>query len=175
MRTDSPSGSGSRGTSSTFNPEPTTLLNTRRIGGAPKVTVPDDVDVAGVEGENPLISSAQLRSLDKMADCATASCRPLKATWSLPGEFTSGALAGQATEVDTSGRDFGVARVLYEKGGRGRRAIGYLGTLVSHEDGDAIVHGVDAHWLSRNGAWAVDGQVMASDVEDLQGYGIWQT
>ena len=45
---------------------------------------------------------------------------------SLPGEFTSGALAGQATEVDTSGRDFGVARVLYEKVGEGRRAIGYL-------------------------------------------------
>ena len=87
----------------------------------------------------------------------------------MPGEFTPGALAGQATEVDTSGRDFGVARVLYEVG-EGRRAIGYLGTLVSHEDGDAIVHGVDAHWLSRNGAWAVDGE-LTSDAEDLQGYG----
>ena len=53
VRTDSPSGSGSRGTSSTFNPEPTTLLNTRRIGGAPKVKVPDDVDVAGVEQGKP--------------------------------------------------------------------------------------------------------------------------
>ena len=171
VRTDSPSGSGSRGTSSTFNPEPTTLLNTRRIGGAPKVTVPDDVDVAGVEQGKPTDLIGAVKVTGQNGGLRYGLLSAFEGDMSLPGEFTSGALAGQATEVDTSGRDFGVARVLYEKVGEGRRAIGYLGTLVSHEDGDAIVHGVDAHWLSRNGAWAVDGQVMASDVEDLQGYG----
>ncbi|MEE2823974.1 MAG: DUF5916 domain-containing protein, partial [Pseudomonadota bacterium] len=171
VRTDSPSGSGSRGTSSTFNPEPTTLLNTRRIGGAPKVTVPDDVDVAGVEQGKPTDLIGAVKVTGQNGGLRYGLLSAFEGDMSLPGEFTSGALAGQATEVDTSGRDFGVARVLYEKVGEGRRAIGYLGTLVSHEDGDAIVHGVDAHWLSGNGAWAVDGQVMTSDVADLQGYG----
>ena len=171
VRTDSPSGSGSRGTSSTFNPEPTTLLNTRRIGGAPKVKVPDDVDVAGVEQGKPTDLIGAVKVTGQNGGLRYGFLSAFEGDMSLPGEFTSGALAGQSTEVDTSGRDFGVARMLYESVGEGRRAIGYLGTLVSHEDGDAIVHGVDAHWLSRNGAWAVDGQVMTSDVEDLQGYG----
>ena len=39
-----------------------------------------------------------------------------------PGEFTSGALAGQLPKLIRHGRDFGVARVLYEKWGEGRRA-----------------------------------------------------
>ena len=171
VSTDSPSGSGSRGTSSTFNPEPTTLLNTRRIGGAPRATVPDDVDVAGVELGKPTDLKGAVKVTGQNGGLRYGLLSAFEGDMSLPGTFNSGGLAGQSAEVDTSGRDFGVARMLYESVGEGRRSIGYLGTLVSHEDGDAIVHGVDAHWLSRNGAWAVDGQVMTSDVDSLQGYG----
>ena len=171
VRTDSPSGSGSRGTSSTFNPEPTTLLNTRRIGGAPKVTLPDRVDVAGVERGKPTDLKGAVKVTGQNGGLRYGFLSAFEGDMTLPGTFNSGALLGQSTTVDTSGRDFGVARLLYEQVGEGRRSIGYLGTMVSHEDGDALVHGVDAHWLSRNGAWAVDGQVMSSDVDSVQGYG----
>ncbi|MCZ6642148.1 MAG: DUF5916 domain-containing protein, partial [Gammaproteobacteria bacterium] len=45
--------SGSRQSGSSFNFTPTTLLNTRRIGGPPRMDVPDDVTVAGVELGRP--------------------------------------------------------------------------------------------------------------------------
>jgi hypothetical protein len=48
-----PSGTGSRQTTSTFSPEPTTLLNTRRVGGPPRIDIPSGVDVAGVERGKP--------------------------------------------------------------------------------------------------------------------------
>lgn len=171
VRTNSPSGSGSRGTSSTFNPEPTTLLNTRRIGGAPRVDAPDNVDVAGVEQSKPTDLKGAVKVTGQNGALRYGLLTAFEGDMRLPGTFNDGSLAGQSTRVDTSGRDFGVARLLYENVGEGRRSIGYLGTLVSHNDDDAVVHGVDAHWLSRNGAWAVDGQVMSSDVADLQGYG----
>ena len=170
-RTDSPSGSGSRGTSSTFNPEPTTLLNTRRIGGAPRVAAPDNVDVAGVERGKPTDLKGAVKVTGQNGGLRYGFLSAFEGDMSLPGTFNSGEFDGQATRVDTSGRDFGVARLLYENVDEGRRSIGYLGTMVSHESGDAIVHGIDAHWLSRNGAWAVDGQVMTSDVDSEQGYG----
>ena len=170
-RTDSPSGSGSRGTSSTFNPEPTTLLNTRRIGGAPRLAVPDDVDVAGVEQGKPTDLKGAVKVTGQSGGLRYGFLSAFEGDMTLPGTFNSGEFAGQSTKIDSSGRDFGVARLLYEKVGEGRQSIGYLGTMVSHEEGDAVVHGVDGHWLSRNGAWAIDGQVMTSDVDSVQGYG----
>ena len=49
----SPAGIGSRQTSSTFTGEPTTLLNTRRIGGPARVNVPDGLSVPGAERGRP--------------------------------------------------------------------------------------------------------------------------
>ena len=77
-------------------------------------------------------------------------------------------------EVDSDGRDFGVARLLYESSAdRGRRSIGYLGTLASSESQDAVVHGIDTHWMSKDGRWSLDNQLMASEKSDQSGYGMF--
>lgn len=166
-----PSGIGSRQTSSTFNGEPTTLLNTRRIGGAARVDVPDGVDVPGAELGRPtdLLGAAKVTGqkgafryglLGAMEDDAV-----LRAT------LSEGESAGERVYVTAEGRDFGVARLLYEQTGEGRRSIGYLGTMTRYADYDAVVHGVDGHWLSKSGAWRVDSQLLGSDVDGDVGYG----
>ena len=50
----SPSGSGGRQSPGMYRMEPSTLLNTRRIGGSAKqVTIPEGVTVSGVEQGKP--------------------------------------------------------------------------------------------------------------------------
>jgi hypothetical protein len=78
---------------------------------------------------------------------------------------------GEEVTLDTVGRDFGVARLLYEQVGRGRRSLGYIGTFTRNQSYDAIVHGVDAHYLNRTGKLQADLQLMASDVDGEMGYG----
>jgi hypothetical protein len=34
-----------------------------------------------------------------------------------------------------------------------------------------VVHGIDSHWLSKNGAWQIDGQLINSEVSSETGYG----
>ena len=46
-----------------------------------------------------------------------------------------------------------------------------MGTMVDYSDYDATVHGVDGHWLSPDGHWAIDTQLMYSDVDDVTGSG----
>jgi len=45
--------------------------------------------------------------------------------------------------VQQSGRDFGVVRLLYENTQTGRKSIGMISTLVAHEDSEASTHGID--------------------------------
>ena len=166
-----PSGTGSRQTTSTFNPEPTTLLNTRRIGGPPRTTIPDNVSVAGVERGKPSDLLGAVKLTGQTGPYRFGLLTAFEDDGKLPGVFNSGPNAGLATRVDTEGRDFGVARILYETTGRGRSAVGYLGTMVRYADYDAIVHGVDAHWLSPSGLWELDGQLIRSEVDDVDGEG----
>ena len=156
------------GSSSRFRMEPTTLVNTRRIGGAPRSpTLPDGVEIEGIELSKPteLIGAAKVTGQQ--------------------GRFRYGVLA--AVEDDTvfeatrdgtryrarqDGRDFGVARLLYEDtSSGGRRSLGWIGTRVSHPDEDAEVHGVDLHYLSANKKWLWDLQLMHSDVGETSGDG----
>lgn len=44
-------------------------------------------------------------------------------------------------------------------------------TLVSHPQGDAVTHGIDAHYLSADGRWNADAQLMFSDTADITGSG----
>ena len=62
-------------------------------------------------------------------------------------------------------------RGLYESSGVGRRSVGYIGTFVALPGTDSIVHGVDGHYLSPRGKFAWDGQLIASDVDSVMGYG----
>lgn len=166
-RSRSSAGSGARQTASTFNPTPTTLLNTRRIGGTPEIDVPDGVDIDGAELGKPteLIGAVKMTGQN--------------------GGFRYGLLSafeedvrlnatrnGQDIRLEQDGRDFAVARLLYETSASGgRRSIGYIGTLVKNPDSDATVHGIDTHVLSGNGKVSWDTQLMRSDVDDETGFG----
>jgi len=157
------SGGGSR-----FRMEPTTLVNTRRIGGAARTPdLPDDVEIEGIELSKPteLIGAAKVTGQQ--------------------GKFRYGVLA--AIEDDTvfeatrngakyrarqDGRDFSVARLLYEDTSTGgRRSVGWIGTRVAHPEEDAQVHGVDVHYLSPNKKWLWDLQLMHSEVGETSGAG----
>ena len=166
-----PSGTGSRQTTSTFSPEPTTLLNTRRIGGPPRVDIPDNVNVAGVEQGKPSDLIGAVKVTGQTGPFRYGVLSAFEDDVRLPGTIDSGPSAGQRVRVEGDGRDFGVARFLWESTGNGRRSIGYMGTMVGYEDYDAIVHGIDAHWLSPNGLWQIDTQYMSSDVDDVEGSG----
>jgi len=172
VRSRGPSGVGSRQTASTFNPEPTTLLNTRRIGGPPEVDVPDNVDVEGVQLGRPSDLLGAVKVTGQYGGLRYGVLGAFEDDGRLPGRIEEGVNAGQPVRIETTGRDFGVTRLLYEDTSIGRRSIGYLGTVVRYADFDAVVHGVDAHWLSPNGAWQIDGQFMHSDVDDVDGQGV---
>ena len=74
--------------------------------------------------------------------------------------------------VDAAGRNFGVMRWQRETtDGGGRRAVGWMGTLVDHPERRAITHGVDAHYSTPDAVWTWDGQLFLSDVENTGGLG----
>ena len=166
------SGIGSRQTTSTFLGEPTTLLNTRRIGGAPRTKIPEGIKVASVERGKPTDLLGAAKVSGQKGSIRYGVLTAFEDEVQLPGVVSEGALKGEPVVVREDGRDFGVARLLYENTSKGRRSIGYMGTVVKYPDHDAIVNGVDAHWLSPGGALQIDTQLMQSDVDDLKGHGL---
>ena len=166
------SGIGSRQTTSTFLGEPTTLLNTRRIGGPPRTKIPDDVSVASVERGKPTDLLGAVKVSGQSGKVRYGVLSAFEDEVELPGVISSGTNKGEQIMVREDGRDFGVARVLYEDTSKGRRSIGYMGTAVKYPTHDAIVNGVDGHWLSSDGALQIDGQLIRSDVDDSKGNGV---
>ena len=165
-----PQGQGARRSPQTFFREPTTLLNTRRIGGqARHVEVPDDFDVPDVERSRP----TDLLGAVKVVGHAGG------LRYGMLGAFEDqvelrGARAGRDAVFTADGRDFAAARLLYERsGGGGRQGIGYLGTMVDEGLDKAVVHGVDTHLLTAGGRVEWDTQFIASEVEDVRGYGVY--
>jgi hypothetical protein len=110
---------------------PTTLINTRRIGSSPKSTGIPDLELTGIEKNQPteLIGAMKVTGQN--------------------GKFRYGVLAAvedetkltgtiEDVEIDVvqDGRDFGAIRFLYEETiGGGRRSIGWMSTLVAHPQG----------------------------------------
>ncbi len=142
------------------NFNPVTLVNTRRIGGAPSLpTLPDGVTL-------PLSERLQQAELNAA----------VKATGEIGGLRYGVLLASEDdTDFETSqgrvtqdGSDYSVARLSWEDNTDGvYRALGMISTLVAHPDQDAQVHGVDFHRLSATGAWKVDGQLLFSRKDDV--------
>ena len=162
------SSSGARQTATTFFPTPTTLVNTRRIGGVPRIDVPDGVEIAGAELGKP----TELIGAFKVTGQAGGLRYGVLSAFE-DDVRREAKLDGRSIRLEQDGRDFGVARLLYEtSGGGGRRSIGYLGTLVNNPDDDAVVHGVDTHFLSKDGRFSWDTQLMHSDVDTDTGYGV---
>ena len=149
---------------------PYTMVNTRRIGGKPA---------------EPLLAPgvvAPLRELVQPVELMGA----FKTTGQI-GKFRYGVLGateedvkfdvldnGQPRNLSAPGSDYGITRLLYEDTGmQGYRALGVLSTAVLNDAGDAVVHGIDGHYLSPRGAVKLDAQYMMSDLDGLdeKGYG----
>ncbi len=161
------SGSFGRRTRSTYSPTPTTLLNTRRIGGPPGIEVPDGVSAEGAELGRP----TDLLGAVKVTGQAGNWRYGLLTAFEEDARRVAERDDGTPIRLTQDGRDFGVARLLYEASGDGRWSAGYIGTLTRRHEYDAVVHGIDAHLLSANGKITWDGQFMASDVDGSTGYG----
>lgn len=165
-----PQGQGARRSPQTFFREPTTLLNTRRIGGqARHVEVPDDLDVPDVERSRPTDLLGAVKVVGQAGGMR----------YGVLGAFEDevhlrGTRNGESAVFNADGRNFGAVRALYERSsGNGRGGIGYLGTLVDKGDDMAVVHGIDTHVLGADGKVEWDTQFIASDVDDEQGYGVY--
>ncbi len=160
--------SGARRSKSSFQPEPTTLVNTRRIGG-PAV----DPEVDGVT-----IPDVQLGSPTELMGAVKVTGQQGAFRYGVLGAAEEDTrfkgtddITGERVLVEQTGRDFGILRFLYENVNKGRKSIGWMSTMVGHESQDAYVHGVDLHAQSQNRQWNWDAQFMHSDVGDEKGYG----
>jgi hypothetical protein len=158
---------GSRRTTQLFNPEPTQVVNTRRIGGAADVIIPPDVFVSGVEQSKPTDLIGALKATGQVGRMRYGAMGAIEDDVTLRGISED----GEEVPVDAVGRDFGVARLLYEDVGQSRKSIGYIGTYVKNQSYDAVVHGIDGHFLNRSGKLQADLQLLASDVDAEKGYG----
>lgn len=162
-------GGGSRATAPTYTPEPTTFLNTRRIGGPPRhVSVPDDIEVASVELGKPTDLLGAVKLTGSSGRMRYGVLAAFEDEVELPGVVKA---TGERITVQEDGRDFGVIRALYEQSDGARRSVGYIGTVVTLPDDNAMTHGIDAHLLSSKGKVQVDGQLLYSDVGEQPGYG----
>ncbi|MYD44468.1 MAG: carbohydrate binding family 9 domain-containing protein [Gammaproteobacteria bacterium] len=163
-------GSGARRAPSTYTPEPTTVLNTRRIGGAARqLDVPDGVDIAGPELSRPTDLMGAVKMVGQTSAFRFGVLAAAEEDVELRGTMED---SGEEVLVGAPGRDFSVGRVLWERqSGTGRQAHGYINTLARTPEYDAMVHGFDSHFLTQNGKWSIDTQLLNSDKEAEQGYG----
>ena len=168
----SPSGSGGRQSPGMYRMEPSTLLNTRRIGGSAKqVTIPEGVTVSGVEQGKPSELTGAVKAVGQSGNLRYGVLSAFEKEAELVGVDDE---TGSELMVVEDGRDFGVVRLLYEQAGDGgRKSIGYMGTLAANPDDDALVHGIDTHLLSRTGKVSWDTQFLTSDVDGRSGYGVF--
>ena len=146
---------------------PTTLINTRRIGGPPKTTKVTGLTLTGVEENRPSELIGALKMTGQTGQLRYGTLAAFEEDTLLRGQINN-----TPATVKQLGRDFAAARLLYEDtSGGARRSIGWLGTLVAHPQNDALVNGIDAHYLTSDGQWNLDLQFMFSDVAEVKGEG----
>jgi hypothetical protein len=159
---------GARQITNTFVLQPTTMLNTRRIGGtAPEPVIPDDMNVPDIELSKP----TELAGAAKATGQKGAFRYGLMTAFEEDAVFYGTRQDGSTSRITQDGRDFGILRFLYEDSSNGRRSLGVMSTIVDHPSKKAITHGMDAHYVSPTGKWFTDGQLFFSDVDDEVGKG----
>lgn len=144
-----------------------TILNTRRIGGRPRS--PELEPGVSLSARERIKNSDLLGAVKATGQAGNVRYGLLTAL-----EDDTDFLASNGERVEQTGRDFTAFRVLYEDAGGGAayRGLGYIGTLVAHDESDAEVHAVDYRYLTQGGIWSFDGAVVTSDSDDRgQGYG----
>ena len=166
------SGGGARRAPSTYTMEPTTLLNTRRIGGSAKqVDVPDDVDVPGPEMSKPTDLLAAVKVVGQSNAFRYGVLGAVEDDVELRGTLDE---TGEDVLVLSEGRNFGITRLMWERqAGTGRQAHGYINTFANTPEYDAMVHGIDSHFLTQNGKWSIDTQLVNSIKDSEEGYGAY--
>ena len=160
---------GARKTRSSFNRLPITLVNTRRIG-SPALTpdIPDDVTVSDVE----LFQLTGLYGAFKVTGQNGPVRYGVMTAFEEDTRFHGTDSTGAEVRVEQEGRDFGVVRVSIEDTSNGLKSLGWISTAVLHPDRDALVHGIDGHYISPSTQWRADLQLIYSDVDDTEGYGV---
>ena len=152
---------GARQTKESFVRPPTIVLNTRRIGGKGLVDIPDDVRVPGYEQSKPTDLIGAVKLTGQTGPVRFGALSAFEDDPELRGERD-----GRDVIVEGDGRTFGVVRGLLESTNEGRRSIGYIGTILDHPARQAIVHGIDGHYLSGGGKVKIDAQLLNSDIDD---------
>lgn len=143
------------------------IVNTRRIGGRPReLDLPDGVELTDRQELEP----ADIIAATK----ATGQIGSIRYGFLAAVEDDSEYIASDDLLYSMPGRDFAVARMIYEDSfNAAYRGLGFISTLVAHPESDAVVHGVDAHYLSTSGTWNLNGQYIYSDIdEEGEGEGI---
>ncbi len=170
-------GGGARVAPSTYNMEPTTLLNTRRIGGSAKHLDYDDaIDVPGPERSKPTDLLGAVKVVGQASAFRFGFLGAMEDDVELRGTMERMDETGEMMEEDVivsaPGRDFGVARLLWERqSGTGRQAHGLITTFADTPEYGAVVTGLDSHFLTQNGKWNIDSQIINSRKDSETGYG----
>ena len=152
-----------------FVPLPISILNTRRIGGtARQVEVPDGVTPNRGQRDLPTDLLGAVKLTGSVGDFRYGVMGAFEDEVEWLGVDT---INGLPRHIRGDGRDFAVARLLYEDIGETRRSVGYMGTAMQGELFDAYVHSIDAHYTSGSGKIVVDSQFIMSDRADVEGYG----
>ena len=154
------SGSGPNG--------PTTILNTRRIGSAPLLDISTGIRVLPTDQSQPSDLLGAMKLTGQIGNWRYGSLFASEDDMQIRGTNS----VGERVTIYSEGRDFTVGRLLYEDtSAGGRRSIGWMGTQVSHPSINAVVNGIDLHYFSANTQWAVDTQLLHSDVGGTTGAG----
>jgi len=147
---------------------PIQLVNTRRIGGAPILDVPDGVDVIPTELSQPTDLFGAFKFTGQQGKFRYGGLLAAEDVIEVEGTRED----GRSVNIESVGRNFVVGRVLYEDtNSGGRRSIGWTGTSVDHPDIDETVNAIDAHYFSADSRWVVDSSFMRSDKDNEVGYG----
>ena len=147
---------------------PIIMLNTRRIGGASKYQVPDGMAVKPTDLSQPTDLLGAAKFTGQNGNLRYGALIASEDDSEIRGILSD----GNRVDLQATGRDFTIGRLLYEDTSNGsRRSIGWMGTDVSHPDIDSTVNAIDAHYFSADQRWALDGQLMHSDVDDVTGLG----
>lgn len=151
-----------------FIPTPISLLNTRRIGGtARQVEVPAEVTVARGQRDRP----TDLLGAAKLTGSVGDSRYGIMTAFEDDVEWRAQHDSLGAMHLREEGREFAVARFLYEDIDDDHRALGYLGTAMQGPMFNAYVHSLDGHFTSASGSIKADAQLVASQRDGVDGYG----
>lgn len=147
---------------------PTTILNTRRIGAAPRFATPAGVTVNATDRNAPSDLLGAVKVTGSQGNWRYGTLLAAEDDMLVRGRMADGSRVG----IQSTGRDFAVGRLLYEDtSGGGRRGIGWMGTRLDHPDREATVNAVDVAYFSADTRWVFDGQFLHSDVNGETGKG----